>query len=46
VNLVGGLLGLRDPTGRVVEQGWAALGFPTEQTCAAGRDYESLRRNV
>ncbi len=39
-------MGIRDPSGQVVEKGWAALGFPTETACAAGKSYEALRRNA
>src|SRR5262245_12593629 len=45
VNMMGGLMGARDPMGRV-EKGWAALGFPTETAAGAGKSYDALRRNV
>lgn len=45
VNMAGGLMGARDPTGRV-EKGWAVLGYPIETASAAGRTYDALRRNV
>jgi len=44
--MAGGLLGMRDPSGQVVEKGWAMLGFPTESACTPGRGYDALRRNV
>ena len=45
VNMAGGFMGARDPMGNV-EKGWTALGYPTETAAAAGRSYETLRRNV
>jgi rhodanese-related sulfurtransferase len=45
VNMVGGLMGSHDPSGRV-EKGWAVLGFPIETASASGKAYDALRRNV
>ncbi len=46
VNVRCGFGGARDPMGRVVEPGWAALGLPVEQEEKAGESYETLRRRA
>jgi len=43
VNLAGGFHGATDPTGRLVEPGWASAGFESRQQAEPGRSYAELR---
>lgn len=43
VNMHGGFSGAQDQLGNVVQQGWAALGFPVETEVQPGRDWDALR---
>ena len=41
-SMQGGFGGMRDPSGRVIAEGWAGLGFPVSQENGDGVSYESL----
>ncbi len=43
VNMWGGFMGARDPSGQVVEAGWQALGFPTGDNANPDRTYDHLK---
>jgi rhodanese-related sulfurtransferase len=42
VNQLGGFHGLPDPTGRIVEPGWAACGLETSRSAEPGRTWQAL----
>ena len=42
----GGFGGMRDPSGRVIAEGWAGLGYPVSQENGDGVSYESLAAKV
>jgi rhodanese-related sulfurtransferase len=42
VNMHGGFSGARDETGRTVEEGWQACGFPVETSCEEVRTWRHL----
>ena len=42
-NMVGGFHGAHDPSGQVVQAGWAALSLPVAETPADGASYDDLR---
>ena len=42
----GGFGGMRDPSGRVIAEGWAALGYPVSQDNGDGVSYESLAAKI
>lgn len=43
VNLAGGFHGATDPSGRLVEPGWASAGFESRLTAEPGRSHAELR---
>lgn len=45
-NVRAGFGGARDPSGRLVEPGWEALGLPVGRETEKGNSYQSLRRQV
>ena len=46
LSMQGGFGGMRDPSGRVIAEGWAALGYPVSQENGDGVSYESLAAKV
>ena len=45
-SMQGGFGGMRDPSGRVIAEGWAGLGFPVSQENGEGVSYESLAAKI
>ena len=45
-NVHGGFGGLKDPMGRVIQTGWAALGLPVSTETGEGVSYASLRKRA
>lgn len=45
-NMIGGFGGMRDPTGTVIAQGWAAAGLPVSQDNGEGVSYQSLTAKI
>ena len=45
-SMQGGFGGMRDPSGRVVAEGWAGLGFPVSQDNGEGVSYDSLAAKI
>ena len=45
-NMVGGFHGSHDPTGRIVQPGWAMLSLPVATEPAAGTAYRDLRASL
>jgi len=45
-SMQGGFGGMRDPSGRVIAEGWAGLGFPVSQDNGEGVSYESLAAKI
>lgn len=41
-NVAGGFGGMRDPSGRVIDPGWADTGLPVDVDPPAGKRYEDL----
>jgi len=41
-NVRGGYVGAHDPTGRIIEAGWAESGLPVDDSPAQGADYQAL----
>jgi hypothetical protein len=46
VNVRGGFMGMRDPMGRTVDQGWTDAGLPVETGQPDGRAYADLVAKV
>ncbi len=46
INMQAGFHGARDPTGRVVEPGWSALGFPVENAAAPEQTYAGIKKKI
>lgn len=44
--VLGGYIGITDPTGRKVAAGWLELGFPTSREAGDGVSYASLKRKA
>jgi len=42
-NIDGGFMGVTDPSGQVVKEGWSTLGYPVERGDGGEKSYESLR---
>jgi rhodanese-related sulfurtransferase len=42
----GGFGGMRDPSGRVIAEGWAGLGYPVSQDNGDGVSYDSLAAKI
>jgi hypothetical protein len=45
-SMQGGFGGMRDPSGRVIAEGWAGLGFPVSQDNGEGVSYDSLAAKI
>src|SRR5262245_21152216 len=45
-NVRGGFGGARDPSGRVIEKGWADLALPVSKDTSDGVSYQGLRKKV
>lgn len=45
-SMQGGFGGMRDPSGRVIAEGWAGLGFSVSQDNGEGVSYDSLAAKI
>ena len=45
-SMQGGFGGMRDPSGRIIAEGWAGLGFPVSQDNGEGVSYDSLAAKI